>query len=226
MNNGCHRDAVFVCAQGSCAPRPVRGLGRWRSRVQFASWEKASQAGKLALQFFKHPYLAAIRPAYVWHRRLGVRYWVLFHAVDRFWFAQDNYQSERFYTELLASSVHIANVGRFLLPPKPRHRSDPIMYGIAWIMSSCLASGTFAILEARTHLSLCKDAPVARAVQAVGGVVAKPLLGRLHHRYIFLRREQLRQRDTKTMSVTSSMHKRGHSDAIAERQRRPGGPLG
>jgi hypothetical protein len=151
-----------------------------------------------------------------------------------FWFAQDNYQSERFYTELLASSVHIANVGRFLLPPKPRHRSDPIMYGIAWIMSSCLASGTFAILEsyqryyneARTYLSLCEDAPVARAVQAVGGVVAKPLLGRLHHRYIFLRREQLRKRDTKTMSVTSSMHKRGHSDAIAERQRRPGGPLG
>ena len=79
-------------------------------------------------------------------------------------FAQDNYQSERFYTELLASSVHIANVGRFLLPPKPRHRSDPITYGIAWIMSSCLASGTFAMLEsyqryyneARTHLSLCK----------------------------------------------------------------------
>jgi hypothetical protein len=99
-------------------------------------------------------------------------------------------------------------------------------------MSSCLASGTFAILEsyqryyneARTHLSLCKDAPVARAVQAVGGVVAKPLLGRLHHRYIFLQRDQLRKRDTKTMSVTSSMHKRGHSDAIAERQRRPGGP--
>ena len=153
------------------------------------------------------------------------------HAVDRFSFAQDNYQSERFYTELLASSVHIANVGRFLLPPKPPHRSDPIMYGIAWIMSSYLASGTFAILEsyqryyneARTHLSPCKDAPVARAVQAVGGVVAKPLLGRLHHRYIFLRREQF---DTKTMSVTSSMHKRGHSDAIAERQRRPGGPLG
>jgi hypothetical protein len=51
--------------------------------------------------------------------------------------------------------------------------------------------------EARTHLSLCKDAPVARAVQAVGGVVAKPLLGRLHHRYIFLRREQLRKHDTK-----------------------------
>ena len=37
--------------------------------------------------------------------------------------------------------------------------------------------------EARTHLSLSKDAPVSRAVQAVGDVVAKPLLGGLHHQY-------------------------------------------
>jgi hypothetical protein len=28
--------------------------------------------------------------------------------------------------------------------------------------------------EARTHLSLCKDAPVPRAVEAVGGIIAKP----------------------------------------------------
>jgi transposase InsO family protein len=38
--------------------------------------------------------------------------------------------------------------------------------------------------DARTHLSLNKDAPVARAVQAVGSIVAKPLLGGLHHRYV------------------------------------------
>jgi transposase InsO family protein len=38
--------------------------------------------------------------------------------------------------------------------------------------------------EARTHLSLSKDAPVSRPVQAVGDVVAKPLLGGLHHQYI------------------------------------------
>ena len=35
--------------------------------------------------------------------------------------------------------------------------------------------------EVRTHLSLSKDAPVSRAVQAVGDVVVKPLLGGLHH---------------------------------------------
>jgi transposase InsO family protein len=38
--------------------------------------------------------------------------------------------------------------------------------------------------EARTHLSLNKDAPVSRAIQAVGGIVAKPLLGGLHHQYV------------------------------------------
>src|SRR5271155_6108224 len=37
--------------------------------------------------------------------------------------------------------------------------------------------------EARTHLALGKDAPVSRAVQAVGSIVAKPLVGGLHHQY-------------------------------------------
>ncbi len=38
--------------------------------------------------------------------------------------------------------------------------------------------------EARTHLSLSKDAPVPRAVQTVGSIIAKPLLGGLHHQYV------------------------------------------
>jgi transposase InsO family protein len=38
--------------------------------------------------------------------------------------------------------------------------------------------------EARTHLSLDKDAPVSRTVQAVGSIIAKPLLGGLHHQYV------------------------------------------
>src|ERR1700751_5766015 len=37
--------------------------------------------------------------------------------------------------------------------------------------------------EARTHLSLSKDAPAPRTVQAVGSIIAKPLLGGLHHQY-------------------------------------------
>jgi transposase InsO family protein len=37
--------------------------------------------------------------------------------------------------------------------------------------------------EARTHLSLNKDAPVPREVQGVGRIFAKPHLGGLHHQY-------------------------------------------
>jgi transposase InsO family protein len=36
----------------------------------------------------------------------------------------------------------------------------------------------------RTHLSLNKDAPDTRAVHAIGCIVAKPLLGGLHHQYV------------------------------------------
>jgi hypothetical protein len=37
--------------------------------------------------------------------------------------------------------------------------------------------------EARTHLSLHKDAPIPRAVQTVGRTLAMPVLGGPHHQY-------------------------------------------
>ena len=37
---------------------------------------------------------------------------------------------------------------------------------------------------ARTHLSLNKDAPVSRAVQAAGRIFPRPILGGLHHHYV------------------------------------------
>ena len=37
---------------------------------------------------------------------------------------------------------------------------------------------------ARTHLSLNKDAPVARAIQAAGRILPAPILGGLHHHYV------------------------------------------
>jgi hypothetical protein len=40
--------------------------------------------------------------------------------------------------------------------------------------------------EARTHLSLSKDAPVSRAVQTVGRIIAQPRLGGLHHHYLWI----------------------------------------
>ena len=38
--------------------------------------------------------------------------------------------------------------------------------------------------ESRTHLSLKKDAPIPRDVQGAGRVLALPILGGLHHRYV------------------------------------------
>jgi transposase InsO family protein len=38
--------------------------------------------------------------------------------------------------------------------------------------------------EARTHLSLRKDAPEPRQAQAVGRVISVPILGGLHHQYV------------------------------------------
>jgi transposase InsO family protein len=37
---------------------------------------------------------------------------------------------------------------------------------------------------ARTHLSLKKDAPIPRAVQALGRILPTPILGGLHHQYV------------------------------------------
>jgi transposase InsO family protein len=38
--------------------------------------------------------------------------------------------------------------------------------------------------KARTHLSLNKDAPVPRAILAIGAIHANPILGGLHHHYV------------------------------------------
>jgi hypothetical protein len=37
--------------------------------------------------------------------------------------------------------------------------------------------------QARTHLSLGKDAPVNRPIKRIGRIVAQPMVGGLHQRY-------------------------------------------
>ena len=37
--------------------------------------------------------------------------------------------------------------------------------------------------EARTHLSLAKDAPISRPIECFGRIIAEPILGGIHHRY-------------------------------------------
>jgi hypothetical protein len=41
--------------------------------------------------------------------------------------------------------------------------------------------------RARTHLSLNKDVPVPRAIQAIGAIHANPILGGLHYHYVDFR---------------------------------------
>jgi hypothetical protein len=38
--------------------------------------------------------------------------------------------------------------------------------------------------EIRTHLSLGNDAPTGRAIERFGRIVARPMVGGLHHRYM------------------------------------------
>ena len=37
--------------------------------------------------------------------------------------------------------------------------------------------------EGRPHLSLGKDAPISRRIERFGRIIAKPMVGGLHHRY-------------------------------------------
>src|SRR5258708_18501855 len=84
--------------------------------------------------------------------------------------------------------LHHARHGRTDIRRGSSVRSD----GIVLTMSLCLANGHLRHLlnsyqkyynEARTHLSLHKDAPIPRAVQTVGRTLAMPVLGGLHHQY-------------------------------------------
>jgi len=38
--------------------------------------------------------------------------------------------------------------------------------------------------QARTHLSLNKDAPLSRPIQTIGRIFPRPTLGGLHHHYV------------------------------------------
>jgi transposase InsO family protein len=53
-----------------------------------------------------------------------------------------------------------------------------------WHLRRVLASYTAYYNQARTHLALQKDAPLHRAVQRSGVIVAIPILAGLHHQYV------------------------------------------
>ncbi len=47
-----------------------------------------------------------------------------------------------------------------------------------------LASYAAYYNQARTHLSLNKDAPLSRPIQTIGRIFPRPILGGLHHHYV------------------------------------------
>ncbi len=47
-----------------------------------------------------------------------------------------------------------------------------------------LASYAAYYNQARTHLSLNKDAPLSRPIQTIGRILPRPILGGLHHHYV------------------------------------------
>ena len=65
------------------------------------------------------------------------------------------------------------------------------VHAIAWIvlifgerhLRQILALYSSYYNETRTHLGLGKDAPLGRAIQRSGTIIATPILSGLHHRY-------------------------------------------
>jgi len=53
-----------------------------------------------------------------------------------------------------------------------------------WHLRQVLQSYANYYNQARTHLSLDKDAPISRAILTVGRILSVPILGGLHHQYV------------------------------------------
>jgi transposase InsO family protein len=74
------------------------------------------------------------------------------------------------YAERLIGTVHREYLDRMLIVGEAHLRQTLSLYASYYN-------------ESRTHLSLHKDAPLGRAVQRYGTIVATPVLSGLHHRY-------------------------------------------
>ncbi len=65
---------------------------------------------------------------------------------------------------------------------KARRATRPFVFGEAHLRRILQTYLTY-YNEARTHLSLGKDAPVHRSIRRFGRIISAPILGGLHHRY-------------------------------------------
>ena len=65
-----------------------------------------------------------------------------------------------------------------------RERLDRVLVFVEAHLRQILSSYAAYYNEVRTHLALGKDAPLGRAVQRTGVVIAIPILSGLHHHYV------------------------------------------
>ena len=65
---------------------------------------------------------------------------------------------------------------------KARRATRLIVFGEDHLRRILRAYMTYYI-EARTHLSLGKEAPIPRLIQPFGRIISSPILGGLHHQY-------------------------------------------
>ena len=80
----------------------------------------------------------------------------------------------------------------FLLAPRPiaitlflsKDSLDRVLVFGEAHLRQILSSYAAYYNEIRTHLALGKDAPLGRAVQRTGVIVAIPILSGLHHHYV------------------------------------------
>jgi hypothetical protein len=100
-------------------------------------------------------------------------------------FVVDLFKSRR---RLVAENLflrHQLSIALRRTPPRLRLRgSDRAL--LVWMtrLWPSLLGAARVYNEVRTHLALGKDAPLGRAVQRSGAIVAIPILSGLHHHYV------------------------------------------
>jgi hypothetical protein len=87
-------------------------------------------------------------------------------------------------SETFASVIHKASVSpERLIGTLRRDCLDHVLVFGAQHLRQILTSYSSYYNKTRTHLSLDKDAPLRRAVERCGTIVATPILSGLHHQY-------------------------------------------
>ena len=83
----------------------------------------------------------------------------------------------------IAKEGRAANVERLIGTVRRECLDRILVFGEAHLRQILFSYAAY-YNEVRTHLALGKDAPLGRAVQRTGAIVAIPILSGLHHHYV------------------------------------------